>query len=387
LETVQKEVETKKAELEAAKAALLDAKTTVKARQKEADEAAKAMQAAEAEAGRLKEKISHANCAVDRFTHELEVQRKESKEAGKQTFQIFNFYELISRLPSNLFLIKLVQLMEANPWIAEEKQLFGVADGAFDFAKRDPAETRKRVAQLTERRDKLSRTVNMRAMNMLGTAEEQYAELLRRQEIVLADKRKIQDVIDDLDSRKEQVLKAAYEKVNTEFCNIFSSLLPGARAQLVPPEGMTILDGLQFRVAFGEVWKDSLSELSGGQRSLVALALILALLLFKPAPIYILDEVDAALDLSHTQNIGQLIKNHFHHSQFIVVSLKDGMFNNANVLFKTKFVDGVSTVTRHTPSRPGGTPGTRGDSRPRCVAAGESEPQGRTERMSSVNDW
>ncbi|VDK52034.1 unnamed protein product [Dibothriocephalus latus] len=53
-------------------------------------------------------------------------------------------------------------------------------------------------------------------------------------------------------------------------------------------------------------------------RSLVALALILALLLFKPAPIYILDEVDAALDLSHTQNIGQLIKNHFHHSQVSV---------------------------------------------------------------------
>ena len=71
------------------------------------------------------------------------------------------------------------------------------------------------------------------------------------------------------------------------------------------------------------------------------------MLLFKPAPLYILDEVDAALDLSHTQNIGQMLKTHFKHSQFIVVSLKDGMFNNANVLFKTKFVDGVSTVTRH----------------------------------------
>ena len=50
-------------------------------------------------------------------------------------------------------------------------------------------------------------------------------------------------------------------------------------------------------------------------RSLVALSLILAMLLFKPAPIYILDEVDAALDLSHTQNIGQMIKSHFKHSQ------------------------------------------------------------------------
>jgi hypothetical protein len=49
--------------------------------------------------------------------------------------------------------------------------------------------------------------------------------------------------------------------------------------------------GLEVRVAFGGVWKESLTELSGGQRSLLALSLILAMLLFKPAPIYILDEV------------------------------------------------------------------------------------------------
>ena len=138
-----------------------------------------------------------------------------------------------------------------------------------------------------------------------------------------------------------------------------------------------------MKVAFGDVWKESLAELSGGQRSLVALSLILSLLLFKPAPLYILDEVDAALDLSHTQNIGQMLRTHFKSSQvhregcdlcknisllfhfirwlmlffsvlqFIVVSLKDGMFNNANVLFKTKFVDGVSTVTRYAQNQSG----------------------------------
>ena len=59
---------------------------------------------------------------------------------------------------------------------------------------------------------------------------------------------------------------------------------------------------------------------------------------------YILDEVDAALDLSHTQNIGQLLRTRFKGSQFIVVSLKDGMFNNANVLFRTRFRDGTSVV-------------------------------------------
>jgi hypothetical protein len=61
---------------------------------------------------------------------------------------------------------------------------------------------------------------------------------------------------------------------------------------------------------------------------------------------YILDEVDAALDLSHTQNIGMMIRSHFASSQFIVVSLKEGIFQNSNVIFRTRFVDGVSAVTR-----------------------------------------
>lgn len=77
----------------------------------------------------------------------------------------------------------------------------------------------------------------------------------------------------------------------SDFGSIFSTLLPGTMGKLEPPEGCSFLDGLEVRVAFGGVWKQSLSELSGGQRSLLALSLILALLLFKPAPLYILDEV------------------------------------------------------------------------------------------------
>ena len=81
----------------------------------------------------------------------------------------------------------------------------------------------------------------------------------------------------------------------------------------------------QVKIAFGTEWKESLAELSGGQRSLVALSLILSLLLFKPAPIYILDEVDAALDLSHTQNIGNMLRTHFQQSQVSAkVSLHKG---------------------------------------------------------------
>ena len=114
----------------------------------------------------------------------------------------------------------------------------------------------------------------------------------------------LSQVIGELDEKKAQALHLTWEKVNKDFGSIFSTLLPGTMAKLEPPEGGSVLDGLEVRVAFGTVWKESLTELSGGQRSLLALSLILALLLFKPAPIYILDEVDAALDLSHTQNIG-----------------------------------------------------------------------------------
>lgn len=140
----------------------------------------------------------------------------------------------------------------------------------------------------------------------------------------------------------------AWEQVNKDFGSIFSSLLPGADAKLQPCENQTVTEGLEIKIAFSGIWKESLGELSGGQRSLVALSLILAMLLFKPAPLYILDEVDAALDLSHTENIGIMLKKHFKHSQFIVVSLKDGMFNNANVVFTTRFVDGMSTVSNLT---------------------------------------
>jgi structural maintenance of chromosome 2 len=153
-------------------------------------------------------------------------------------------------------------------------------------------------------------------------------------------------VIAELDRKKNEALETTWRKVNRDFGTIFSTLLPGTTAKLEPPAGQTVQDGLELRVAFNGVWKESLTELSGGQRSLLALSLILAMLLFKPAPVYILDEIDAALDLSHTQNIGHMLKQHFPQSQFIVVSLKEGMFNNANVVFRTKFVEGVSTVSR-----------------------------------------
>ncbi|GLI60880.1 hypothetical protein VaNZ11_003100 [Volvox africanus] len=235
--------------------------------------------------------------------------------------------------------------MEAeHPWIASEKRHFGTGDYKFEGV--DINAMRKDFENLRERCEALQGKVQASVVSKLQKNEEDYQALVSKRTVVESDKNKLEQVIEELDNQSRAALEDVWGRVNTWFGQIFSTLLPGTSAKLEPPEGATYLDGLEVRVAFGSVWKESLTELSGGQRSLLALSLILALCRFKPAPIYILDEVDAALDLNHTQNIGRMIRENFPESQFIVVSLKEGMFSNANVLFRTKFVEGVSTVTR-----------------------------------------
>lgn len=231
-------------------------------------------------------------------------------------------------------------------WIEDDKQFFGAKNTRYDYAKEDPVEAGNRLPKMSEQKEKLSRNINQQAMLLLEKEEEHYKLLIERRKKVEGDKVKILNNIKDLDEKKKLNLKKAWTEVDANFGGIFSTILPGTQAKLMPPDGVNFLKGLEVKVGFNGIWKESLTELSGGQRSLVALSLILAMLKYKPAPLYILDEVDAALDLSHTQNIGSMLKSHFRNSQFIIVSLKDGMFNNANVLFRTKFVDGMSGVTR-----------------------------------------
>ena len=118
-------------------------------------------------------------------------------------------------------------------------------------------------------------------MGMIEKAEGEYVELIRKRKVVENDKKKIQAVIEELDVKKKSELQRTWVKVNQDFGSIFSTLLPGTQAKLEPPNGMEAWEGLEVKVAFGNVWKESLIELSGGQRSLLALSLILSLLLFK----------------------------------------------------------------------------------------------------------
>ncbi|KAI8621409.1 condensin subunit [Chytriomyces sp. MP71] len=255
-----------------------------------------------------------------------------------------------------------LQELSANPenaWIADHKAHFGVAGGRYDFSKQNVPELRKRETQLAEQHKKSSRNLDRSAMDQFDRIEKKEAALVQKISTVIKDKSKIEETIDSLEKYKIEKLLKTWETVSRDFGLIFSDLLPGNSAKLTPADGRDISSGLEVQVCLGGVWKENLTELSGGQRSLVALSLILALLQFKPAPMYILDEVDSALDESHTQNIGQLLRTRFKEAQFILVSLKDGMYTNANVLFRTKFRDGVSTIERFSQSGAAGK-GKRG---------------------------
>ncbi|KAF9881810.1 putative RecF/RecN/SMC N terminal domain-containing protein [Colletotrichum karsti] len=245
---------------------------------------------------------------------------------------------------------RVAAMEKEHEWIADEKDNFGRTGTPYDFKGQNIAECKATLRNLTDRFQGMKKKINPKVMNMIESVEKKEVSLKHMMKTVIRDKKKIEETIISLDDYKKKALEETWTKVNGDFGQIFNELLPGSFAKLDPPEGKSISDGLEVKVSLGKVWKQSLTELSGGQRSLIALSLIMALLQFKPAPMYILDEVDAALDLSHTQNIGRLIKTRFKGSQFIVVSLKDGMFQNANRIFRTRFSEGTSMVQALTPA-------------------------------------
>ncbi|VDB87086.1 unnamed protein product [Peniophora sp. CBMAI 1063] len=315
----------------------------------------------DAEIARDEDKLKQEKAALHRFDAEIESLEKAIADHKAQMTELDVKRQKLDHESQNLqakkkgFKQAIVALEKRHTWIQEERHLFGQEGGPYEF-KEDLESLRTRDAELRTKTTKQAKKVNTKVISQLERDESKEADIKKKLAIVLNDKRMIESTIADLDRMKRDTLAKTWEKVTVDFGNIFGELLPGNTSKLEPPEGKDIMDGLEIKVRLGAVWKQSLTELSGGQRSLIALSLIMALLQYSPAPVYILDEIDAALDLSHTQNIGTLFRTRFKGAQFIVVSLKEGLFTNANVLFKTRFRDGTSIVER-TADRAGGARG------------------------------
>ncbi|KAG9320976.1 hypothetical protein KVV02_000607 [Mortierella alpina] len=372
LEQLEKDVRVAKQELVESEATIYNLKQDRDRLAAEISTMSVALEKALNELDREKAQLS----AYDEELKELEMLAKQkSKTVAEEQLEIQNLAHENERLTKEKQGLSnaMEDLETANEWILDQKHLFGQLNGPYDFAAQNPSESRKKLKQLDEKHSAMKNKVNPKVMSMLENQEKRETSLKQMLATVQRDKTKIEDTIKSLDEYKNEALERTYSKVNGDFGAIFGDLLPGSNAKLQPLEGLGVTGGLEVKVCLGGVWKQSLTELSGGQSSLIALSLILSLLQFKPAPMYILDEVDAALDLSHTQNIGQLLRTRFKGSQFIVVSLKEGMFNNANVLFRARFRDGISVVDRNAQNqaRLASTKPAQGSSSGRRVESGK----------------
>ncbi|GIQ80825.1 structural maintenance of chromosomes protein 3 [Kipferlia bialata] len=151
--------------------------------------------------------------------------------------------------------------------------------------------------------------VNRKAQDLVGHFEGQRKALYRQRAEVAQGEGAIQDLMGDLDTRRAEALVSAVDRVRAQFSRVFETIagVPGSLVPVragVPTESLGEADGLVPDVSFpglergqGERARDSyLARLSGGQRTVVALSLVLALQATSPSPFLLLDEVDAALD-------------------------------------------------------------------------------------------
>ena len=153
-----------------------------------------------------------------------------------------------------------------HDWIADEKDLFGRPGTAYDFQGQNIVECKSSLRNLTERFQGMKKKINPKVMNMIDSVEKKEASLKNMMKTVIRDKKKIEETIASLDEYKKEALQKTWTKVNGDFGQIFAELLPGSFAKLDPPENKSITDGLEVKVCLGKVWKQSLTELSGGQR-------------------------------------------------------------------------------------------------------------------------
>lgn len=162
---------------------------------------------------------------------------------------------------------ELVARMESeNEWIADEKDHFGRPGTPYDLRGQNINECRSSLRNLTERFQGMKRKINPKVMNMIDSVEKKEFSLKNMMRTVVKDKRKIEETIQSLDKYKKEALHKTWQKVTGDFGSIFAELLPGSFAKLEPLEGMEVSDGLEVKVSLGKVWKQSLAELSGGQR-------------------------------------------------------------------------------------------------------------------------
>ncbi|MCO6011270.1 chromosome segregation protein SMC [Actinoallomurus purpureus] len=209
----------------------------------------------------------------------------------------------------------------------------------------DRVRQEKRAKQAERQMTQLGK-VNPLALEEFAALEERHAFLTSQLEDLKKTRRDLLTVVKEVDDRVQQVFAAAYEDTAREFEGIFSRLFPGGegRLSLTDPEDL-LTTGVEVEARPPGKKVKRLSLLSGGERSLVAIAFLVAIFKARPSPFYVLDEVEAALDDTNTQRLLGIFEELRESSQLIVITHQKRTMEGADALYGVSMRgDGVTQV-------------------------------------------
>ena len=213
-----------------------------------------------------------------------------------------------------------------------------------------------RIPYVREEQEKRLRTAE-RALSMLGKVnplaleefsalEERHKFLTEQLEDLRKTRRDLLDIVREVDERVEQVFTEAWNDVNEAFDHVFKRLFPGGEGRLVLTDPSDMLNtGIEVEARPAGKRINRLSLLSGGERSLVAVAFLVSLFKARPSPFYILDEVEAALDDTNLGRLLEIYEELRENSQLVVITHQKRTMEVGDALYGvTMRDDGVSTV-------------------------------------------
>ncbi|WP_258016923.1 AAA family ATPase [Nocardioides marinisabuli] len=206
-------------------------------------------------------------------------------------------------------------------------------------------EQRKRLKS-AERALAMLGKVNPLALEEFSAMEERHKFLTEQLEDLRRTRKDLLDIVKDVDDRVEQVFREAYADVEKAFDATFARLFPGGEGRLVLTDpGDMLSTGVEVEARPPGKKVKRLSLLSGGERSLVAVAFLVALFKARPSPFYILDEVEAALDDTNLGRLLEIYEELRENSQLLVITHQKRTMEVGDALYGvTMRGDGVSAV-------------------------------------------
>ena len=187
--------------------------------------------------------------------------------------------------------------------------------------------------------------INPLALEEYEALSERHAYLNQQIEDLKATRRDLNTVMDEVSSHIAEVFTAAMDDINTHYRRIFETLFPGGEGHLELDDPSNPLNsGVEIHARPAGKKVKRLSLLSGGERSLASLALLIAIYMSRPSPFYALDEVEAALDDRNLSRLLQVIGELGERSQLIVVTHQKRTMQIAETLYGMSMRGGVSTV-------------------------------------------